>query len=63
MLNTGRNLRGKHAKLVDARLLLCCALFIDVLAETKKLLVEKSINDVVEAVKSTQKKLLAIAEI
>ena len=41
MLNTGRNLRGKHAKLVDARLLLCCALFIDVLAETKNFWLKK----------------------
>ena len=61
MLNTGRNLRGKHAKLVDARLLLCCALSIDVLAETKYFRLKKYHWCCWGCQKHT-KKLLAIAE-
>ena len=51
-------LEGKYVKLVDAKVLLCCAVFIDVLAEAKNssLKTQKidiSIIDVVEAVENT----------
>ena len=52
-------LKGKYAKLVDAKLLLHCALFIDVLAEAKNVnlktqKIDSSIIDVVKAVENTK---------
>ena len=59
-------LEGKFAKLVDAKVLLSCALFIDVLAEAKKfsLITQKSdvdiitIIDYVESTKYSYERLL-----
>ena len=52
-------LDGKYAKLLDAKILLCCALFIDVLAEAKNFSlktqkIDVSIIGVVEAVENTK---------
>ena len=52
-------LEGKYVKLVDAKVALCCALFIDVLAEEKNFSLKTQkidINnvDIVEAVENTK---------
>ena len=46
----------KYAKLVDAKVFLCCALFIDVLPEVRNfsLKIDISITDVVEVVENTK---------
>ena len=63
-------LEGKYAKLVDAKFLLRCALFVDVLAEAKNFSlktqkIDINIIDVVEAVENTKqnyKRLLKLVE-
>ena len=56
-------LEGETCKTSRCKVIVVLCPFHRCFSRDKKLLAEKSINDVVEAVKSTQKKLLAIAEI